>query len=318
MKKILMIGMVALATAVMAQGMSLADASGQLEAAVADAATMTSITKQLSAADQVTFLARVNASIDALPGSPTEKAAKYLAVNSAALKGRAEGNTPSLLAEIFATVPPEALTVINERFAVDLFSRTVDAAHPISDETFTKAAQTAMAAIQKRTASVDNAGVRNTFAILMFLRASKGTPADLSDMLVKGLDEKTQTLAKNDWIPPALNDKDYEPMLGASDAGEQPEIVQVLRLVGPQTSVAMLADLTAGDTTNMAHTASAYHPMLSGIPELSDDSGLYRIPRTMNPANRNYGGYHRGDKPGDGSWTPNEPGGYSGQRIRAW
>ena len=68
MKKIMMIGIAALATMAMAQEMSLADASGQLDAAAGNPATMTSITKQLSASDQVTFLARVNASIDALPG----------------------------------------------------------------------------------------------------------------------------------------------------------------------------------------------------------------------------------------------------------
>lgn len=321
MKKIMMIGIAALATMAMAQEMSLADASGQLDAAAGNPATMTSITKQLSASDQVTFLARVNASIDALPGSPAEKASKYLNANSAALKGAAKGNVPALLAEVYATVPPEALTVINERFAADLFSRTADASKPVSDEAFTKAAQTAMAAIQKRTATADNAGVRDTFAILMFLRASNGTPANLSDTLVGALDEKTQELAKNEWIPPALNDKDYEPMLGASDAGEQPETAQVLRLAGPQVSVAMLSDLSAGDAVNMSNTSTMFdtNASLFGVPVMGDDSGLNRIPRSMNKAVRNYGGYHRGDKIDNGGGSNChrvcEPGGYNCQWI---
>ncbi|MGN0855031.1 MAG: hypothetical protein ACI4R9_05885 [Kiritimatiellia bacterium] len=313
MKKTLVIGMMVFATAV-AQGLSLADASGQIDVAIESPATMTALVKQLSAADQVAFLARVNASIDALPGSPEEKAAKYLAANDAALRGaKGGGNIAALLAEVFATVPPEALTVINERFAVDLFSRTADPSKTIPDEVFVKMVQTAMKAIQKRTASVANADVRNTFAILMFLRASKGTPADLCDTLVKEYltEGKAQALAKGEWIPPALNDKDYEPLLGASDAGEMPDAALVLRLAGAQTSLALLSDLAAGDA-GMANVSSMFRPNVSGMPVLSDDSTIYRIPRTMNPANRNYGGYHRGDKTDD----IYEPGGYSGQRIR--
>ena len=322
MKRILMMGIAALASVAMAQEMSLADASGKLDAAAENPATMTSVTKQLSAADQVAFLARVNAAIAALPGSAAEKAAKYLNANAAALKGAAKGNLPALLAEVFATVPPEALTVINERFASDLFNRTASG-KAYTDEEFVKFAQNGMSAIQKRTASADNAGVRDTFAILMFLRASNGTPADLADTLVANLaDEKTQTLAKNEWIPPALNDKDYEPMLGMSDAGDQPDAAQVLRLAGPQVGVAMLTDLAAGDVLGMGNTSTMFDQSsgLFGVPVFGDDSGLNRIPRTMNKDMRNYGGYHRGDKGGEGSNEKEchrvcEPGGYNCQWI---
>lgn len=316
MNKILVMGIAAFASVAIVHGMSLSDASGQLDAAAENPATMTSITKQLSAADQVTFLQRVNQSIAALPGSDEEKASKYLNANSAALKGAAKGNVPALLAEVFATVPLQALTVINERFAADLFSRTTDASKPISDEAFVKFAQSGMAAVQKRTASSDSAGERDTFAILMFLRASNGTPANLTDTLVGGLsDERTQELAKNEWIPPAMNDKNYDPLLGLA---EPIETAQVLRLAGPQTTVAMLADLSAGDSVGMANATTMFSSGLYGIPALSDDSGLNRIPRTMNKSLKNYGSYNRGDKPNASEKECHrvcEPGGYNCQWI---
>ena len=309
MKKILMAGIAALASVAMAEGLSLADASSDIKAAVADPAKMTSTMKQLKAEDQATFLARVNATIAEMPADGAEKSALYLNANSAALKGAAKGNLSALLAEVFATVPPEDLTLINERFAEDLFNRSADASKTYTDAQFVDAAKSAMETIEKRTASADNASVRDTFAILMFLRASNGTPADLADTLVAGLPAKDQAIARNDWIPPALVDRNYEPMLGASDAGEQPEIPEALRLAGPQVSVALLADLYSGDAAGMPRTASLFSSGFDGIPVLGDDSGLSTIPRTMDKGAKNYGGYRRGD-------DVREPEGYNGQWIR--
>ena len=189
MKKLMVIGVAALVTMAMAQDktISYADASVQIAEAAESADTMASVMKQLSAADQVKFLSKVNAAIAKQPGSPTENAAKFLAVNSAALKSAKKDNLTALLAETFATVPPEALTVINERFAADLFNRSADPSKPLSDAQFEKVATDTMKAIQARDASADNAGVRDTFAALMFLRASNGTPADLADKLVANM-----------------------------------------------------------------------------------------------------------------------------------
>ena len=85
MKKILMIGIAALASVAMAQELSLADASSKIGEAAGNPATMTSLMKQLKAGDQAAFVARVNQTIDAMPGSASEKAAAYLTANSAAL-----------------------------------------------------------------------------------------------------------------------------------------------------------------------------------------------------------------------------------------
>lgn len=308
MKKILMVGIAALASVAMAQELSLADASSKVGEAAGNPAVMTSLMKQLKAEDQAAFVARVNQTIDAMPGSAAEKSAAYLNANTAALRSSAKGNVMKVLAEVFATVPPEALTVINESFAANLFSRTADASKTYTDEEFVARAQSAMAEVQKRNATADNAGVRDTFAVLMFLRASNGTPKDLADTLTASFDEKTRNLARTEWIPPAL-DGNYEPMLGASDAGEQPEMAQVLRLSGPQVTLAMLADLAAGDYAGAQNTSSMFNSAAYGLPPLSDDSGLYRIPRTMDKSAKHYADNGRGD-------TPSEPSGYMGQRIR--
>lgn len=306
MKKILLTGVVIVAALVMteARALSLADASGKIGEVVESPASMTETLKQLSAEDQVAYLARVNAAIDALPGSPTEKAAKYLSVNSAALKGAAKGNLAALLAEVFATVPPEALTVINERFAAELFNRSANPEKPVSDEAMEAIAKKTMAAIQARTATSDNTAVRDTFAVLMFLRASEGKPADLADTLVSQFtDEKARELAKTEWIPSAMGDpKSYEPMLGASDAGEQPEASAVLAMVGAEASAMFLADLS--DNTGSQSFANA--GQLNGFSiindPLTDPVGIDRIPRTMDKSKPWNGSVHRG-----------EPNGYYGQ-----
>ena len=261
----------------------------------------------------------MNAAIAKQPGSPTENAAKFLAVNSAALKSAKKDNLTALLAETFATVPPEALTVINERFAADLFNRSADPSKPLSDAQFEKVATDTMKAIQARDASADNAGVRDTFAALMFLRASNGTPADLADKLVANMtDANAIKYAKDEWIPPALNDKNYEPMLGASDAGSAPDVGAVLAISGLMTTQALLADLGNVGTEFMSCVGSGSGG-LGGMAMFSDDAGLTRVPRSLNKENKYYGGYRRGEKPEEDSDSDCdyvcEPGGYNCQWI---
>lgn len=293
MKKILMIGIAAIATVVMAQEktMSLADASAKVDAAAKDSATMSSIMKQLSADDQVAFLAKVNAAIDSFPGSPAEKAAAYLNANEAAMKSSRKGNLQKLLAETYATVPLEALTVINESFAKDLFNR---ANSNESEESYKNLALNTMKKIQARNAGSSDAGVRDTFAALMFIRGAGSDSAGIRDALVANLpDAQTRDLAKNEWIPPALGEgqeKTYDPMLGAggSDA-EAPSADVVLHIAGPQSPVSLVSDLASdGNTMEMAAA-----DLNSGRNTL--DYGMNRVPRTSDKELPWYGGYRRSD-----------------------
>ena len=278
---------------------SLADARAQIGDAVESSSTMTKLVKQLSAADQKTFLSDVNSAITKMPGSPEDKAAKYLNANAAAMRGAAKGNLATLLAETYATVPPEALTVINERFAADLFNRSADPSKPYSDEEFVAKAKQAMSVIEKRTVGVESTAVRDTFAILMFLRASNGTPADLRDTLIVGLpDEASRTVAKKGWIPAAMGEgqeKTYEPMLGSVDAGEAVEFDLVLRLAGPQLTESVLADLASGTLYKNGKATQVFVDTALAIdqfnnPRMGEDHQLDRVPRVADresPANFN-------------------------------
>ena len=284
MKKLIMVTMMALAGMLVAQdkSMTLADARGKIGDVIADPASMTSIMQQLSAEDQAAFLADVNAAISKMPGSTDEKTQKFLDVDTAALKGAKEGNLPTLVAEVFATVPPNSLTVINERFAADLFNRAADPSKTYSDERYTEIAKDMLAKVQDRTATADNAGVRDTFAILMLIRASNGTPADLRDTLVDSLrDPATKELAQNEWISPALGigqEKTYDPMLGASAAGDQPN----LDVAGDLAGTGSLGDESA--------TLASHISPLFDDPTMSINPGQAGIsasgsgkPRTMDP-----------------------------------
>lgn len=310
MKKLLMVATMALASVLFAQDktMSSADARGKIGDIISNPASMTSVMKQLAAADQASFLADVNAAIAKMPGSPEERTSKFVEVNSAALKGAKKGNLTALVAEVFATVPPESLTAINEQFAAGMFNRAADPSKTYTDDEYKKTSLALLDKVQERNATADNAGVRNTFAILMLIRASNGTPADLRDTLVGALkNEETRTLAQNEWISPALGqgqEKTYDPMLGAADAGNQPDLSMVL-IVPSAASGALLADLAS--ECSLADSSSSITALVApsfgdqnalDVAEgasLSPNSDLSRIPRTMDPEAKYNPGYKRGE-----------------------
>lgn len=331
MKKLIMVIAMALAGTLLAQdkAMTLADARGKIGDVIKDPASMTAVMKQLSAGDQTSFLAEVNAAISKMPGSTDEKATKFLEVDTAALRGAKEGNLTALVAEVYATVPPNALTVINESFAQNMFNRAADPSKTYTDQQYTDISKSVLNKVQDRTSTADNAGVRNTFAILMLIRGSNGSPADLRDTLVNELrDPATKELAQNEWISPALGvgqEKTYDPMLGASDAGEQPKLDMVLTysdalvaLTGDLASECSLGDASSSLTAMLAPAFDDPLGGAGGVASLSAvggaGSGLSTIPRTMDPTKPYNPTYKRGDTvkvPGEEP-TP-EPWPYPGQ-----
>ena len=311
MKKLLMVIAMALAGTLVAQdkAMTLADARGKIGDVIADPASMTSVMKQLSAADQTTYLADVNAAIAKMPGSAEEKTSKFLNVDAAALKGAKENNLTALVAEVFATVPPESLTAVNERFAADMFNRAADPSKTYTDEQYTEIAKTVLNKVQDRTATADNAGVRDTFAILMLIRASNGSPADLRDTLVNELrDPATKELAQNEWISPALGqgqEKTYDPMLGASDAGDQPNLDMVLDVPWTLANEALMGDIAS--ECSLGDYSNSITPQLAPI----FDDPVIRVSRMTDPNSPYNPRSRRGsDKP-----FPPEPGPYQGQGL---
>ena len=262
----------------------LAEARQKIDGVVDGSESIASLIKQLSAEDQLTFLGDVNKAVSKMPASVEEKTAKHLNLNHAALKAvKGSGNVAALLAEVFATVPPEALTVINERFASDLFNRATDPKVTYTDAQFTDIALKIMETVNKRTAETDNASTRSAFAILMLLRASNGTPADLEDKLIATLpNADARELAKSEWIPSALG-KDgrelgYEPILASADAGRRPDFDFVLVIAGPQLLDALLQDIGGKNVDGLSFMRTrspvldaALNPLEQQIPTLGGD-----------------------------------------------
>ena len=277
--------------------MPLAEARKQIDAVISGKVSMALLIKQLTAEDQVSFLADVNKAIADMPASIEEKTAKYLNLNHAALAAaKGSGNVQALLAETFATVPPESLTVLNERFAVDLFNRTSGSGESYTDAQYAEITLKMMEVINKRTAETDNGSTRSAFAILMFLRASNGTPEDLADKLIETLEhEDARDLAKAEWIPSALG-KDkrelgYEPLLASADAGRRPDFAFVLVIAGPQYMESILEDIVGKNSDQMSFIRTrspvldaVENPLIHQIPTLGGDVfGGDAIPGESNP-----------------------------------
>ena len=266
--------------------LSLAEARGKIGEAVVNPSVMTSLVKQLSAADQKSFLADCNEAVSKMPGSAESKAATCLAVNRAALKGAAKGNLSDMLAEVFATVPPESLTVVNERFAADLFNRAANPAETFTDERFVNLAKSVMTSVTNRMVKTDGAAVRETFAILMLVRASNGTPADLASTLAAYLPEDARKSAVDEWIPEAMSERrNYDPMLGTVNAGVIPNASLVLQIAGPQQMDALFGDLNSGAVGEAAVKAASFQnagdvvtTVQVAMPDIGVDAGLDRRP----------------------------------------
>ena len=278
----------------------------------------------LSADEQLTFLREVNAAIAKMPGSNEVKGAAFYEANRAAVTGAGKDNLKAVLAEVFATVPPEYLTEINERFAKELFSRTANPAHVVTDQEFIQLATNTMAVVVERCQTGEDASVRETFAILMLLRASGGTPADLAQMLVAQISNaQDRETALNEWIKSAMGDgqeQSYDSMLSSAQASdEEPDHAVVLQLTGgSQVTDALLADLASpsdSSTTASGIGAGAFRaPGVAGTAMVDPDSAIGggRIPRayvsspeavggTADGANEGGNPYYthsRGSKPG--------------------
>ncbi len=289
--------------------LSLAEASAKITSVVGNPSQVTQIMAELSKDNQATFLARVNAAIASSKNSPDSKTATFLAVNKAALLAH-KNNLKELIAEVYATVPPASLTVVNERLAADLFNRNANPARPISDEQMVKMSTETMKIVHARNAGNDNASVRDVFAILMFVRASNGTPADLTDKLLAGItDNEARTLAKEEWVPAALGKgqpKSYDAMLAVCDVEPtqlpSPE-TNFLNLQGPDIFMGtLIADLAPTVDAKGAPTSSFSDVFLDpnkyALPT-DGVGGLNRVPRSLDHRNDPwYPGYNRGEAEG--------------------
>jgi hypothetical protein len=255
-----------------AQKILLSEARAQYESVISAPEAAAKLIASLSSEDQLVAIAELNKAISKMRAIPEEKSAIFAKVNRAAVLGASKGNKLNIVAEVFATVPPYALTIINERFAAELFDRAA-AGSVYTDAQFEALASKAMSTIVKRCEKEDDASVRQTFAAIMFVRASGGTPSDLASKLVAQLpDAKVRDIALNEWVKSATNEpKSYEPMLGASDFEGNFKFSMVSPLCGDVMINSILLEL---DPAERAH---AYDEGV-GLPLRSTSSGLSRVP----------------------------------------
>ena len=262
--KFLMVAAIAvMATVTLAQNktqkqtISLEVAREKIPDVIADPNKMGDIMQQLVAEDQTTFLSDVNTAISKLQGfSYEEKTELFLNVNRAAVQNAAPGNLSNMVAEVFATVPPESLTAINENFGETIFNRSTDSSVTFTDQQFTDVSKAIVDKVQARTGDSPDAAVRTTFAVLMMVKASNGSPSasELSNALTADFAPADQLAARNEWIPAALGSNNqvqtYDPLLGVEGVvtdvtyEEKSEILAPVKLTGPQTLNAMLSDIT--------------------------------------------------------------------------
>lgn len=275
------------------KALPIAEARAQIGAIVEDPVSMTGVMKQLAPEDQTAFLADVNAAIAKMPGSNEERAAKFLNVNKAAIKGAAKGNLAKLIAEVFATVPVEPLTLVSERFAADMFNRSNDSERTYTDDAFRGISEGLLEKIVARTAGTDDAPVRNALAIAMLVRASNGSPADLADVLVAKLPEGDEKkLTKEEWLPAALGSpSDYEAMLAYGGAGSQPNVALSMIIAGPQRLDAVLADVASSLLDSEGRETTPFSSISMDLDEYAQP------PRTQDPSKKWNPAYRRGEGP---------------------
>ena len=283
-----------------------------------DPSAMKSIIAQVPAAEQAEFVAKVNEAIAKKPGSTESKAADFYAANKAAVSGATDKS--AVLAEVYATVPVEYLTDINERFATELFSRNANPEKPVSEELFVALSTKALAAVNKRCESAENAGVRQTFAALMFVRASGGSPEGLVNTYVSNMTDPQAKKSAAGWIAEATGsagtegaggtEASYDGMLAAANAGDEPDHAVVLQMSGPsEVMEALLADLQApgnqsasGSAEGMGGGVFGGSMASAGLPydgTATSDSRLDRIPRGAIGSPTAVGGNSEGTNAGE-------------------
>ncbi len=211
-----------------------------------DPAALKGTMAQLSSADKPAFLAEVNGAISKMPGSAEAKAAKFLSANRAAVAAAGPADRAAVLAEVFATVPPESLTIVNEEFAKAEFSRPAT----MTDAEYLAIVKSTMPDIVQRTSTAEAGAVRAGFAGLMFIRAAGSTIFEpVTNAVVSTMPQESRKVAAESWFPSALGlngAATYDPMLGSAQAGEEPSPEVVLRIAQLEVIDSMLGDLIRG------------------------------------------------------------------------
>ena len=229
------------ATALFAQDASLLTRAQWLKkvgTAVKDVDVLRETFAQISAEERVEFAQRVLKAVSRMPVSPEEKTAAFVRSSVALIAGVSGEVKQKVIAEVFAGVPVEYLPIVTEELA-----KRFDQEHNrLSNEQYEKIAGDTLRTVMERQAKTDAPSVRNTFALLGFLRGAKD-PALQNKLIAQLPDERMRNLAAS-WIPPALKDRNYDALLAAADVNEVTVRVEdFVAFLGHANLDRLLADL---------------------------------------------------------------------------
>ncbi|MEI7900875.1 MAG: hypothetical protein WCK89_11520 [bacterium] len=244
----------------------------KIGASVTSEAVLRETLGQVAPEEKVEFTQRVLKAVTRMPVSPEEKAAAFVRTAVACIASVTGETKYKVIAEVFAGVPVEYLPVVTEELA----KRFDQEYNKLSDEQYEKVACDALKVVFARNAQTDAPSVRDTFAILAFLRGAKN-PALKDTLLALLPDDRMRGLAAS-WLPAAL-DGNYESLLAAADVEALAlSYADVLRLVGHANLDRLLAAMDAG-----IPLSSVIGLNLDTLPSLGfvqpTDFGINRLPK---------------------------------------
>jgi hypothetical protein len=245
----------------------------KIGASVTSEAVLRETLGQVAPEEKVEFTQRVLKAVTRMPVSPDEKAAAFVRTAVACVASVTGELKYKVIAEIFAGVPVEYLPVVTEELA----KRFDQEYNKLSDEQYEKIATDALKIVFARNAQTDAPSVRDTFAILAFLRGAKN-PALKDKLLALLPDDRMRGLAAS-WLPPALNERNYDAMLAAADvASLAMSYENILRMVG-HTSLDRLLSLLGSDVPlSQLIGSNLGEPPSTGFIQPSD-FGINRLPQ---------------------------------------
>lgn len=245
----------------------------QVGASVTSEVVLRETLAQVSPEEKVEFTQRVLRAVTRMPVSPEEKSAAFIRTSVACIASVNGETKYKVISEVFAGVPIEFLPVVTEELA----KRFDQEYNKLSDEQYEQIASDALKQVFARNVQTDAPSVRNTFAVIAFLRGAKN-PALQDKLLALLPDDRMRGLAAS-WLPPVLKDRNYEALLAAADV----EVVamsytEVLRLVGHSNMDRLLAAMAAG--IPLSHVTGANMDTLPSAGfDQPTDFGINRLPR---------------------------------------
>ncbi len=273
-------------------------------------------------ADVIELVRTVNASFTEYRATNDAKRVSTIySVNRDAVKNAPLNRRKTVVTEVFATVPADALPAIADGFAAEFFSKK--AVSPMLDGTpIADFAAANMLQIHRRCKNEKDGARRMVFAVIMFLKAAAGDPDDLQDSLAMFIPLEVMKEAMDDWIPAALGQPgvkgSYDHLVAAStnDAIVAQAIIDAdnnkatVAINGPEFRVYQKGEMRVNDSIKISgpklvDTFGGIDGSMAG-----GDIGLSRTPRAaVSDPDSPWYTRRRGKRPSD------EPSVYGGQNY---